>query len=251
MAWSYVEGISGDIKMTATRAQLVDWIKLLFAPARLLWQRDKTYVLIFLVGNILAGQVGILASLALSWQHGDAITTAWRQNLNSGAFYTFSISLVVSSLAIIGSEFIDAIRLQKPIPFREHKTIWSVVACAVLFIQAPLAGALLSTPSADFSRIQVSVTRAQSSARLAPSDASTSAVLSSDNTSENVGPRNEPRQSIQVLFWVASMFIALQLFCLYRIPQIPDSHAQQRNQEVADLTENAEQKHKTPFDEKI
>lgn len=222
------------------------WCHVLVNPTTTLWQRDKTYLLIFVVVNIIAGQVGVLTSLLLTWQAGGKLHNAWEQTLSSGALYTFSISLVVSILAVIGSELIDAIRFENKVHNFEQKVAWSILAGAILVLQAPLVGAILSKPADDPPKQMVakiaevagssSVTEAESSAnpRTKPSDAT-----------------SEVRQSAQVVFWILSMAVALQLYCLYRIPFIPDSYARQRNEEVRTLTEKAEHKSKTPFDEQI
>lgn len=221
------------------------WFHILF-PVQTLWKRDKTYLLIFVVVNIIAGQVGVLTSLLLASQGDGSLFDAWMKNLSSAALYTFSISLVVSSLALVGSELIDSIRFQNDVKYFEYKIVWSVLALAILLLQAPLAGALLSGPERPLESAQLTKQQEINTNRQPDGGhAQTTSVIPSNN---NVATG---RQAIQVVFWIASMIIALLLFCLYRIPLISDKSAQERNKEVQELAEKADSQTSTKFGEAI
>jgi hypothetical protein len=202
----------------------------------------------FVVVNLLAGQVGVLTSLLLTWESGRALDEAWMQNLTSGALYTFSISLVVSSLAMISSELIDAVRGGDDVRFFESKVVWSILAAAVLLAQAPLVGALLSKPAAPGSQQEV-VRPIEAARSVTEGPARTDSSVADSGTSQR---KPEVRTSTQVIFWLLSMGIALQLYCLYRIRYVPDDrYAKMRNDEVHDLGLKAARETETEFGEKL
>lgn len=244
------------------------WFHIIF-PVTTLWKRDKTYLLIFLVVNLIAGQIGVLTSIMLAWQGEGSIFNAWMQNLSSAALYTFSISLVVSSLALVGSELIDAIRFQTTVRYLEHKIIWSAVATALLLFQAPLAGALLSrTDQSTLSDKHETVTYAapqqdrntatpvvdlKNTAQPLPGVSHQQAVdsVQSLETTTNNEKKSVGGQSIQMVFWIVSMITALILFCLYRIPLVTDKYAVERNKDVQKLAQDAANNEATSFGEAI
>ena len=246
------------------------WFHIIF-PVTTLWKRDKTYLLIFLVVNLIAGQIGVLTSIMLAWQGDGSIFNAWMQNLSSAALYTFSISLVVSSLALVGSELIDAIRFQTTVRYLEHKIIWSAVAAALLLFQAPLAGALLSrtdqsTLSEQHIAVAKSYTAPQQDRNTTPpvdNPKNTSKPLpgesrqQAEDSTQSLGttPSNEINsiggQSIQMVLWIVSMLTALILFCLYRIPLVTDKYAVERNKDVQKLAQDAANEDATSFGEAI
>lgn len=224
----------------------ISWWFHIFFPVQTLWKRDKTYLLIFVVVNIIAGQVGVLTSLLLASQGEGSFFDAWMKNLSSAALYTFSISLVVSSLALVGSELIDSIRFQSDVKYFEYKIVWSVLALAILLLQAPLAGALLSGQERPLEAAQLTKQQETDTNNLPViGTAQTPTVIPNNNNVAIVS------QTIQVVFWIASMIIALLLFCLYRIPLISDKSAQERNKEVQELAEKADSQTSTKFGEAI
>ncbi len=237
-------GREGCSLSTASTNQLFSNKALWLFAANPLWKGDKTYLLIFIVANIIAGQVGFITSLILTWQSGGEFLNAWSLAATSGVFYIYSISLVVTVLAMIGSEMIDAIRNASNVQFFEHKVIWGIIACAVLVLQAPAAGALLYQSG---SSPQVQQT----------SNCYTCSTLDKMQTEEKTVPNNPnpsntvSRQAPQYFFWLFSMFVALQLFCLYRIPFMPNRYAENRNDEIRKLSNNAAKKDSTAFNEQL
>lgn len=187
-------------------------LNVLFLHVGAFSRKDKTFLFLFIAVSLIVGQVGVWASLFLTLQSGKMVSDAWTQSLASATMYTYSISLVVSSVAMIGSEFIDASRSEKKLDFFERKIIWSILAGVVVILQAPLAGALLSNP---------------------------------------VLPEAHANYSIEIIFWVLSMVIALQLYTLYRIPFIPQHYAAERTKQVDQLNQGAESQHETSFGEKV
>lgn len=236
----------------------IPWRLRILFPVKTLWARDKTYILIFLVVNILAGQIGVLISLLIAWQDNGKIATVWSTNLSSAALFTFSISLVVSSLALVGSEFIDAFRFKKEVPFSEYKIVWGLLALAVLIIQAPLAGALLSKPAQPQVTEQLenqkeviqSIKPTSKSLADSPCDKKIQSTQSSASN-QCIETLSKGHQSLQVVFWILSMIISFVLFCLYRLPLISDKYAKERNKEVQDLNEKAASRTVTSFGESV
>lgn len=223
-----------------------------FFPSITLWKRDKTYILFFIVVNIIMGQIGFLTSMLLTWQNGGDQLNAWRQNLGSAALFTFSVSLVASCVALIGSEFLDAFRSKREIHLLEQKASWSLIAIAVLALQAPMVGSLLSNPPS--SSTHLATIAATESLEKKPL---TMVVPVTDSTvalHPSIYPQSQnsvPSHTAQVLFWLVSMFVALQLFCLSRIHLIPNRYAENRNEDVRAITVKAENQTKTAFDEKL
>lgn len=252
------------------------WFRFTF-PVTTLWKRDKTYLIIFVVVNLIAGQIGVLTSIMLAWQGDGSILNAWMQNLSSAALYTFSISLVVSSLALVGSELIDAIRFQITVKYLDSKIVWSAVAAALLILQAPLAGALLSRTDQSTSSEQSIAVSKSNVVPQQDGNTATSVHVSPSEDPQNTGkpfpnaslqqptisaqslgttPRNEKKSvggpsSIQTFLWIVSMFTALILFCLYRIPLVSDKYADERNKEIQKLAEEAADEEATSFGEAI
>lgn len=263
--------------MHHSKSQKVSFGFHIIFPVATLWKRDKTYLLIFLVVNLIAGQIGVLTSIMLAWQGDGSIFNAWMQNLSSAALYTFSISLVVSSLALVGSELIDAIRFQTTVQYLEHKIVWSVVAAALLILQAPLAGALLSRTdqSALPEQQHIAVSKANVVHQQNGNTATRLHVSQSEDlqntgkpfsggdhqqatdSAQSLGttPSNEKKsvggQSIQTALWIVSMFTALILFCLYRIPLVSNQYADERNKEIQKLAQEAADEEATSFGEAI
>ena len=200
----------------------------------------------------------------LAWQGDGRIFDAWVQNISSAALYTFSISLVVSSMALVGSELIDAVRKQVAVQYFEYKVVWSVVAAALLILQAPLAGALLSKTdhttfqeerkfAIEFRSHDLPSSDAQNASKLSPEEARFQAEkLAQPNelTAINDG-KSVHGLSTQTILWVASMLTALILFCLYRIPLVADNYAEERNKEIENLAAEAADKDATSFGEAI
>lgn len=216
-----------------------------FFPICSLYERDKVFTLIFIVVYIIAGQIGIIASLLITIQYGGLISETWQQNLSSGALYTFSISLVVSVLAVIGSEVIDILRNKIEVIYLETKLIWSSIALVVLLFQPILVGPLLSKPASNVQVMKVNEALSSSSTKLTKNIP----IVTSPNNEFSQG-QNE-NHFLQISFWIGSMFVSLQLFALHRLPLIPEHHAKDRNQQVKEIEEIASKKNVTDFGEKI
>lgn len=230
----------------------LNWQSFIF-PIRTLWNRDKTYLLFFLVVNIVVGQIGLLTSLLLTLTNGGDLLSGWKENLGAAALYTFSISLVASSAALIGSEFLDAFRFKNEIRLSDQKVVWTLLAIAVVLLQAPLVGSLLSksyTNNTQLAPITSSESLAQNQSKKATTIAESATTFLPIPTPPKL---TIPLAShaIQIFFWLLSMFIALQLFCLSRIHLIPDGYAASRNAEVRTITIKAENQTKTTFDERL
>ena len=263
---------------TAPAKRDATFFSLLWAPIQLLWQRDKTHILIFIVVNLVAGQIGVITSLALTLQAGGSFFEAYKQNISSGAFYTFAIALVVSSLALIGCEIMDAIRDTKTIRYFESKVVWSILAAAILVIQAPLAGALLSPPQTESKDVgsfsflwnlnngkqldgecqdgKVTIVgRVVPAPELKAKKSSEDCPSGSIESPVDISPQGNNgflgRSLTQIILWVFSMFIAFQLYCLYRLPLITDRYAAQRNSEVNELLDKAGNQKETSYGEKL
>ena len=227
-----------------------------FAPIKTLWGRDKTYILIFIVVNLIIGQLGVLISLALSLKAVAGIQNAITNNLITGAFYIFSISLVVSSLAVIGSELIDAIRNKETVRFFDTKVVWVIFGLAAVVLQGPMAGSLLSESSyiKNYSSINqpdptikapsVNVEAETNNNYLQP-------VTTKDGTHPPATNTSKSIDFIQLTFWLFSMLIAFELYCLHRIPLITDLYSAHRKEEIQELIKKAEQQTSTPFGEAV
>jgi hypothetical protein len=215
-----------------------------FFPICSLYERDKVFTLIFIVVYIIAGQIGIIASLLITIQYGGLISETWQQNLSSGALYTFSISLVVSVLAVIGSEVIDILRNKIEVIYLETKLIWGSFALVVLLLLTVLVGPLLSKPASTVQVINVNKTTPTSTelTKNIP-------IVTSPNNEFDQG-QNE-NHFLQIFLWIGSMFVSLQLFALHRLPLIPEHHAKDRNQLVKEIEDSASKKNVTDFGEKI
>jgi hypothetical protein len=222
----------------------------IFYPVITLWVRDKTYLLFFIVINIVVGQTGLIASLLVTYQGGGSQIDAWMQNLSSAALFTFSISLVASSIALFGSEAIDAFRVKAEMRLFEQKISWTLIAIVVLILQALMVGPLLSTNPGSQSWSSASVIEISKKPDSGINSQSPS-IQSMPPTGPTDFKSTTTRHTGQILFWLISMFVSLQLFCLSRIHLIPNMYAEKRNKDVREITEKADSQTKTSFDEKV
>jgi hypothetical protein len=108
---------------------------------------------IFLSITIVVGQAGILFALLTSLTNPQiTFKGILSENLTSGNFYTFSISLIASSITPFLIEYLD----KKQIHFRSIKIIGSLIA--VVFLLLPMTGLfarLIGPSQATMSGIQV------------------------------------------------------------------------------------------------
>ena len=175
-------------------------------------RQDKTSLLLFIAVSLIVGQLGVWVSFLLTLQNGEKFHDVLTQNLASATMYTYSISIVVSSVGLIISEIIDAFYSKEKLDLFEQKLFWSIVAGIFVIFQATLAGPLLSEPASQ---------------------------------------KVNTNYSLEILLWVLSMMIALHLYTLYRIPLIPQHFADDVNKEVRDLNEKAKTQNETSFGEKV
>jgi hypothetical protein len=231
-----------------------DWGTALWTFVQL-WERDKVAILLFFGVNILVGQIGVCTSLAVSFENGQSLADAWLSNIKTAALYTFSISLLASSLALIAWETIDGIRSSEPIKLFEYKAFWGVVAFTILALQAPMAGNLASESAVNVSQPHTAVERQESTASpVAVATVNSSATglsTTADSKRGSTSTSTTKSATIQVLFWVMSMVASFQIFCLNRLHLTPENFAARWTDEVNDQAKSAEKKTKTKFDEEV
>ncbi len=229
-------------------------LSLVRAPIKTLWDRDKTFILIFVIVNLVIAQLGVIISIALSIQKGYDLLKAFDNNLTSGAFYIFSISLVVSSLAVIGSELIDAIRNQEAIRYFDAKVIWGILGLAAVVLQAPMAGSLLSRDDVSNYECEKLVHSQLDSHCITANSAyvdKNASVVGKGGPGALTAFHPINIDSIQLTAWLFSMLIAFELYCLHRIPLISDKYAAHRQAEINELIELSEKRTTTSFGEAV
>jgi len=233
------------------------WWSDLVDPVVKLWRHDRLNLSIFALANLIFGQAGILIAFLFFLQSGIAFGPFWNETISSGALYTFAIALTASVLASNAFEFIDGQRTGNRVPLYQPKLVWSTIAAVLVICQAAMVGGLLS--SSNEQEVPPSSIAATGIATQAASTISAQSQLATPVPSESppLSPPGLPhaakpvRSWLQVLLWVVSMFVALQLFCISRLPFIRDSYAKERSEDVESLTANAETISTTPFGEQL
>lgn len=226
------------------------WVSAFIDPVVKLWRHDRPHLTVFAIANLIFGQAGLFIALLFFIQNGITFGPFWDETVSSGALYTFAIALTASVLASIVFEFVDGQYKNQKIPLWKHKLWWSLVAAMLIVSQAALVGGLLSSSEAN-SRQAVSVKEITADTALAGGEAQEQKSTQVVSTATAVASRPNIRSWLQVVLWIISMWVALQLFCISRLPFIQDSHARDRTETVAALTEGAESKTETDFGEKL
>ncbi len=225
---------------------------------RELWKRDRLFIFIFVLVNLLIGQIGFLTSLSIAVGAADVqIHKVWISNIEAAALYTFAITLLTGSLAVLAAEVIDKIRAGEQVDNFEYKAFWSVIAGALIVLQSPLAGNLIARssvtpPVATVSAVKVSEPLRDSTGdkpNLAIGPASAAAPASSASKDS----ANVPVDwlDFQVVYWLLSMVAAFQIFCLQRNPLTPDNFAENRTTAINALATKGEAIHSTSFGEQV
>lgn len=208
-----------------------------------LWRRDKLFFFLFLAVNLFAGQIGVLASLAMGYARPEVDPSGiWKSNIEAAALYTFSITLLAGALGSLMAELIDKTRSAGGVDNFEYKAFWAVIAGALIMFQSPIAGDLIarSTPSLTKATATTSIAQAPHAAASPPSAAASAQQKDSSF-----------RIDLQVVLWLLSMFTALELFCQQRTPLIPANFAADRTREARKVSKNAGNASQTGFNEAI
>ncbi len=233
------------------------WWSGIVDPVVKLWRHDRLNLSIFALANLIFGQAGILIAFLFFLQSGIAFGPFWNETISSGALYTFAIALTASVLASNAFEFIDGQRTGNRVLLYQPKLVWSTIAAVLVICQAALVGGLLS--SSNEQEAPPSSTAAPGTVTQAASTISAQSQIPATAPSQLPPPSPPSLQQVakpvrpwlQVLLWVVSMFVALQLFCISRLPFIRDSYAKERSEDVESLTANAETISTTPFGEQL
>lgn len=100
----------------------------IFKPFRMIRQIYPVFLL-FLISNLIIGQIGILASIVLGANETAlSIKELFSINLVAGNLYTFSIALIATSF---NQYFIDFL-VEEDVLFKKYKIILSVLSFAII-----------------------------------------------------------------------------------------------------------------------
>lgn len=227
-----------------------------------LWERDKVLVVMFVVVNLMLGQIGVIASLIFAAD--SAIATVWgvlKSNFSAAALYTFSITLLTGTLAGLAIEIIDKSRKTEIIIDFEYKMFWFFIALLLIVLQSTVAGNLIASTSLPTHTIssntpliredlKIPVTSMQDGTDANPDSRSPISTVTSDAPSRSTGVTVESFV-LQSFFWLLSMITAFVLFSLQRRELAPTSYVKTKKREVDDFAEQAKKADSTSFGEAI
>jgi|GEM_PF-5303072 len=228
-----------------------------------LWQRDKLFVVMFVIVNLLLGQIGVIASLIFAADSALAtVLGVLKSNFSAAALYTFAITLLTGALAGLAIEIIDKSRKNESVVDFEYKMFWFFVALLLIVLQSTVAGNLIartsltkpeSSSSTSFSKeIQQSATTTNHPAN-EDLDSKLPAVAHTPPPGLKEANTEEISYSamLQTFFWLLSMITAFELFSLQRRELAPSSYIKTRKREVDALAEQAQKADSTSFGETI
>jgi hypothetical protein len=235
-----------------------------FELLRDVWTEERPQIVVFLIVQILLGQIGLVAIFFNAIQSGLGLSAAWENYLRSGGHYTFCIAMLASGCSVIAWEFYELAREKTEVLLAEKKMIWGALAVTMITIQATLVGPLLlsqavppAKPVTAAKSLEAHPSVAAAPLATGPNKLGTELALPSRSTSESGQPeaRAEAASGInhwpQVTLWLTSCFAALILFGLSRVGFIQNRYAKQRKEQVRALSASAEEKARTEFDEKL
>lgn len=235
-----------------------------FALLRDVWTEERAQIVVFLIVQILLGQVGLVATFFNAVQSGLGLSAAWENYLRSGGHYTFCIAMLASGCSVIAWEFYELAREKTEVLLAEKKMIWGALAVTMITLQATLVGPLLLSQAVP-AAVQSAATKSQ---EMPPSVAVGSTATGSHKVGEELAapPRSTSKSGQsedragaapginhwpQILLWLASCAAALILFGLSRVGFIQNRYAKQRKELVNALSASADEKARTEFDEKL
>lgn len=228
-----------------------------------LWQRDKLFVVMFVIVNLLLGQIGVIASLIFAADSPLAtVLGVLKSNFSAAALYTFAITLLTGALAGLAIEIIDKSRKNESVVDFEYKMFWFFVALLLIVLQSTVAGNLIA---------RTSLTKPESSSSTAFNNEIQRPPTSTNNPANEDSDLKLPVATstlppglkeantkeisysaiLQTFFWLLSMITAFELFSLQRRDLAPNSYIKTRKKEVDALAEQAQKAESTSFGETI
>lgn len=224
-----------------------------------LWQRDKLFVVMFIVVNLLLGQIGVIASLIFAADSAFAtVLGVLKSNFSAAALYTFAITLLTGALAGLAIEIIDKSRKNESVVDFEYKMFWFFIALLLIVLQSTVAGNLIARTSLT---VPASVSSTSFSKEISQTPVTTNQSENEELTSRLPAATSTPPPSstkevsysvvLQTLFWLFSMITAFELFSLQRRELAPSSYIKTRKKEVDALAEQAKKADSTSFGETI
>lgn len=207
-----------------------------FAHVGRIWREESYQIIVFIAVQVLVGQAGLFLILFLGYQSVSDLSAVWDSYLRSGGSYIFAIALLSSACAAVACEFIEAVRDKSAVLMWRKKVTWIVAAVPLICLQAGLVGPLLAPPA------EPSI---ESRAAVEPHSATISPPI------ESLTKKPPIRHSLQIVFWLLSILLAFQLFCLGRAKYLHDRYAKKRSEDVHALSAKAENRTTTFDGEKV
>lgn len=237
--------------------------KTCFLTGMELWQRDKLFVVMFVIVNLLLGQIGVIASLIFAADSALAtVLGVLKSNFSAAALYTFAITLLTGALAGLAIEIIDKSRKNESVVDFEYKMFWFFVALLLIVLQSTVAGNLIARTSLTMPESSSSTSFIKETPQ-PPTTTNNSvnedlasrlpAVTSASPPGSKGAITEEISYSVmlQTFFWLLSMITAFELFSLQRRELAPNNYIKTRKKEVDALAEQAQKADSTSFGETI
>lgn len=235
-----------------------------FTLLRDVWTEERAQIVVFLIVQILLGQVGLVATFFNAVQSGLGLSAAWDNYLRSGGHYTFCIAMLASGCSVIAWEFYELAREKTEVLLAEKKMIWGALAVTMITLQATLVGPLLLSQAVPAVAPNTAARSGEVPSSVAAGLAATSSHKAGEeleapsrSTSRSAQPEERAETALginhwpQILLWAASCAAALILFGLSRVGFIQNRYAKQRKELVNALSASADEKARTEFDEKL
>jgi hypothetical protein len=200
---------------------------LTFFPVKVIWTKEKAVFLAFCMANLVIGQIGIIGSFLIAIQSHTSFGRVLYQNLQSGNLSVFAVSLLVTTCSILISEYLEPDKENQKLELKSHKAVWSFVAIFLIILQAMLTGQLI----ADSLTLNVGLSE--------PKPEMLFDVIFCS--------RNIP----QLVLWLLSMWVAIEVFCVSRMHLHPAELHHWRDTMAAIAANNARNLSQTSFGEKV
>jgi len=222
----------------------------LFLPFMTIWRNERPMLWLFCSVNILVAQISIFASFWMAAERSIDFGRVLQQNLLNASFYVFSVSLLVTTAAILVAEYLE---LDGKDELRGHKMSWGIVAALLVLFQVMFTGNLISdslradTASAAVAAPAVPVEKQKPDVTVVAKSDQKALRQPTAAAPENVLLKilKTIFGSNQLLLWLLSMFVAVHIFCLTRMHSYPEELHQLRNRQLDKAQDKAKHLHMT------